>query len=74
MFLLRIQKNLFACFSPGISHCDGEKATGRFNMLDAIMAWVQKGHAPDRITAPGMMFPVPQGPCTFILLCPVLEE
>ncbi len=28
---------------PGMCHCDGGQATDRFDMLEAIMAWVEKG-------------------------------
>jgi hypothetical protein len=42
---------------PGMCHCDGGRATDRFDMLEAIMAWVEKGHAPDRIKATGISFP-----------------
>ncbi|NLD37117.1 MAG: tannase/feruloyl esterase family alpha/beta hydrolase [Desulfatiglans sp.] len=44
-------------FIPGMCHCDGGKATDRFDMLDAIMAWVEDGRAPDRIIATGKTFP-----------------
>jgi hypothetical protein len=44
-------------FIPGMCHCDGGKATDRFDMLDTIMAWVEEGHAPDRILATGQSFP-----------------
>jgi feruloyl esterase len=42
---------------PGMCHCSGGKATDRFDMLEAIMAWVEKGRAPDRIVATGKAFP-----------------
>jgi hypothetical protein len=42
---------------PGMCHCDGGRATDRFDMLDATMAWAEKGHAPDRIIATGESFP-----------------
>lgn len=38
---------------PGMLHCGGGEATDRFEMLDAIMAWVEQGQAPDRILATG---------------------
>ncbi|MBN1904895.1 MAG: tannase/feruloyl esterase family alpha/beta hydrolase [Deltaproteobacteria bacterium] len=44
-------------FIPGMCHCDGGEATDRFDMLDAIMAWVEDGRAPDRIIATGKAFP-----------------
>jgi feruloyl esterase len=44
-------------FIPGMCHCDGGEATDRFDMLDAIMAWVEDGRAPDRIIATGKVFP-----------------
>jgi len=38
---------------PGMLHCGGGEATDRFEMLDAIIAWVEQGQAPDRILAAG---------------------
>jgi hypothetical protein len=42
---------------PGMTHCDGGQATDQFDMLEAIMAWVEKGLPPDRIKATGKAFP-----------------
>jgi len=42
---------------PGMLHCGGGEATDRFEMLDAIVAWVEEGRAPDRIIATGDAFP-----------------
>ena len=42
---------------PGMTHCGGGRSTDRFDMLDAIMAWVEEGRAPDRILATGKNFP-----------------
>ncbi len=50
---------------PGMCHCDGGQATDRFDMLEAIMAWVEEGQAPDRIIATGKAFPGASRP-----LCP----
>ena len=50
---------------PGMCHCDGGQATDRFDMLKAIMAWVEEGRAPDRIIATGQNFPGVSRP-----LCP----
>ncbi|MEO6041164.1 MAG: tannase/feruloyl esterase family alpha/beta hydrolase [Croceibacterium sp.] len=36
---------------PGMLHCGGGEATDRFETLDAIMDWVERAKAPDRITA-----------------------
>ena len=44
-------------FIPGMCHCSGGKSTDQFNTLDAIMDWVEKGSAPDRIIATGKNFP-----------------
>ena len=52
---------------PGMCHCSSGKATDRFDMLEAIMAWVEKGRAPDRIEAAGAAFPGVSRP-----LCPYL--
>jgi feruloyl esterase len=42
---------------PGMTHCDGGKATDQFDMLEAITAWVEEGRAPDQIKATGKAFP-----------------
>ena len=36
---------------PGMNHCRGGPATDRFEMLDPIVNWVEKGVAPDRVVA-----------------------
>jgi pimeloyl-ACP methyl ester carboxylesterase len=39
---------------PGMGHCSGgDRAPDRFNMVDAIVDWVEKKQAPDRIIATG---------------------
>jgi feruloyl esterase len=50
---------------PGMLHCGGGEATDRFDMLDAIVDWVEQGRAPDRIVATGNAFPGVSRP-----LCP----
>jgi hypothetical protein len=50
---------------PGMTHCGGGQSTDQFDMLAAIQAWVEQGHAPDRITASGKAFPGATRP-----LCP----
>jgi hypothetical protein len=42
---------------PGMIHCGGGPATDQFDMLAAIQAWVEEGHAPERIIARGKSFP-----------------
>jgi feruloyl esterase len=42
---------------PGMTHCHGGPATDDFDMLTAIVDWVEKGVAPDRIIASGKSFP-----------------
>ncbi len=42
---------------PGMIHCGGGPATDQFDMLAAIQAWVEGGHAPERIIARGKSFP-----------------
>jgi feruloyl esterase len=42
---------------PGMTHCLGGDATDRFDMLDAIQAWVEDGKAPDRIGATSRSMP-----------------
>lgn len=36
---------------PGMNHCSGGPATDRFDMLAALEAWVERGAAPDAVTA-----------------------
>jgi Tannase and feruloyl esterase len=36
---------------PGMLHCSGGPGPDRFDMLDALEAWVERGEAPDRIIA-----------------------
>ena len=50
---------------PGMGHCDGGPATDQFDPLTAIMSWVERGKAPDRIIAAGKHFPGESRP-----LCP----
>ena len=51
---------------PGMSHCGGGPATlDTFDMLGAIVAWVEKDQAPDSIRATGRRWPGRSRP-----LCP----
>jgi feruloyl esterase len=51
---------------PGMGHCGGGEATlDRFDMLDPIVNWVEKGVAPEAVTATGRAFPKRSRP-----LCP----
>lgn len=50
---------------PGMLHCGGGVATDRFEMLDAIMDWVEQGKAPERILATSSQEPKVSRP-----LCP----
>jgi len=36
---------------PGMNHCDGGPSTDRFDVLAALMRWVEQGRAPDFIPA-----------------------
>ena len=43
---------------PGMGHCGGgQSALDRFDMLSAIVEWVEQGHAPEKIIATGAAFP-----------------
>ncbi len=42
---------------PGMNHCSGGPATDRFDALSALEAWVERGEAPERITAKGAALP-----------------
>jgi feruloyl esterase len=51
---------------PGMLHCrGGEAALDQFDMLDAVVNWVEKGVAPDSVVATGAAFPGRSRP-----LCP----
>jgi feruloyl esterase len=51
---------------PGMGHCGGGSATlDRFDLLTAIIRWVEDGAPPDRVTATGTAFPGRSRP-----LCP----
>ncbi len=53
-------------FVPGMLHCrGGEAALDQFDMLDAIVKWVEDGAAPDSVVATGAAFPGRSRP-----LCP----
>jgi feruloyl esterase len=41
---------------PGMGHCAGGPATDQFDMLTPLVAWVEKGTAPDQIVALGTRF------------------
>jgi feruloyl esterase len=44
--------------APGMGHCGGGSATlDTFDMLTASVDWVEKGHAPESVTATGRAFP-----------------
>jgi feruloyl esterase len=42
---------------PGMGHCGGGPGLDQFDMLSAVVNWVEKGTAPDSITATGKAFP-----------------
>jgi Tannase and feruloyl esterase len=45
-------------FVPGMGHCQGGSATlDNFDMLSAVVDWVEKGVAPDRVVAKGASLP-----------------
>lgn len=51
---------------PGMGHCSGgERTVDQFNMVDAIVNWVEKGISPERIVATGRSLPGESRP-----LCP----
>jgi hypothetical protein len=51
---------------PGMGHCQGGSATlDQFDMLSAVVDWVEKGATPDRVVATGRAFPGRSRP-----LCP----
>lgn len=38
-------------FIPGMNHCSGGPATDQFDMVSALVNWVEKGRAPDGMIA-----------------------
>jgi feruloyl esterase len=42
---------------PGMRHCGGGPALDQFDMLGAVVNWVEKGVAPESVTATGPAFP-----------------
>jgi feruloyl esterase len=42
---------------PGMAHCGGGPALDHFDMLSAVVDWVEKGKAPDSIITTGQAFP-----------------
>ncbi|MGD0697765.1 MAG: tannase/feruloyl esterase family alpha/beta hydrolase [Terriglobia bacterium] len=42
---------------PGMGHCGGGPALDHFDMLSAVVNWVEKGTAPDSVIATGRAFP-----------------
>ena len=51
--------------APGVGHCNGGPGLDTFDALGAVVNWVEKGVAPDRLTATGRAFPGRSRP-----LCP----
>ena len=50
---------------PGMAHCGGGPSLDNFDMLSAVVNWVEKGTAPDSVIATGKSFPGRSRP-----LCP----
>ncbi|HVY63350.1 MAG TPA: tannase/feruloyl esterase family alpha/beta hydrolase [Gammaproteobacteria bacterium] len=52
---------------PGMGHCRGGEATlDEFDLLTAVVEWVEHGHAPEAVTATGAAFPGRSRPlCAF---------
>jgi feruloyl esterase len=42
---------------PGMRHCGGGPALDQFDMLGAVVNWVEKGTAPESVIATGRAFP-----------------
>jgi feruloyl esterase len=42
---------------PGMAHCGGGPSLDQFDMLAAVVNWVEKGIAPESVTATGKAFP-----------------
>ena len=52
-------------FVPGMGHCGGGQALDQFDLLGAMVKWVERGTAPMSVTATGNAFPRRSRP-----LCP----
>jgi feruloyl esterase len=52
-------------FVPGMHHCAGGPGLNTFDAFSALVAWVEKGQAPERIVATGTLMPGRSRP-----LCP----
>jgi len=52
-------------FVPGMAHCGGGSSLDQFDLLGAMVNWVEKGTAPTSVTATGKAFPGRSRP-----LCP----
>lgn len=52
-------------FVPGMSHCGGGEALDQFDLLTALVGWVEKGVTPESVIATGKAFPHRSRP-----LCP----
>jgi len=52
-------------FVPGMGHCGGGQALDQFDLLGAIVGWVEKGTVPQSVIATGKAFPGRSRP-----LCP----
>jgi feruloyl esterase len=51
---------------PGMAHCSGGPSLDQFNMLSAVVKWVEKGTPPDAVIATGKAFPGRSRPlCAF---------
>lgn len=50
---------------PGMAHCSGGQALDKFDLLAALVAWVEDGKAPEYVVATGDAFPGRSRP-----LCP----
>ena len=44
-------------FVPGMAHCSGGPALDQFDLLGAMVNWVEKGIAPTSVLATGKAFP-----------------
>jgi tannase/feruloyl esterase len=52
-------------FVPSMGHCGGGQALDQFDLLGAMVNWVEKGRTPESVTAKGKAFPGRSRP-----LCP----
>ena len=58
---------------PGMRHCGGGPALDQFDMLSAVVNWVEKGSAPESLPPRERRFPAEAGRCAHIPSTPSIR-